>query len=64
MSPLTGEIIEIYVDTWTKMAKVRVGGDYMHVPLQFLPNAKVGDRILIEGGVAIAILENEAKKED
>ncbi len=46
------------------MAKVRVGGDYMHVPLQFLPNAKVGDRILIEGGVAIAILENEAKKED
>lgn len=46
------------------MAKVRIGGAYMHVPLQFLPEAKVGDRILIEGGVAIAVLENESKKED
>ena len=64
MSPLTGDIIEIYSDTWTTMAKVRVGGDYIHVPLQFLPNAKVGDRILIEGGVAIAILQNQSKEED
>lgn len=63
MSPLTGEIVEIYADTWALMAKVRVGGAYIHVPLQFLPNAKVGDRILIEGGVAIAIVQDEPKKE-
>jgi hydrogenase maturation factor len=63
MSPLTGEIVEIYADTWTLMAKVRVGGAFMHVPLQFLPNAKVGNRIMIEGGVAIAIVEDKPKKE-
>ena len=63
MSPLTGEIVEIYADTWTLMAKVRVAGSFMHVPLQFLPDAKVGDRIMIEGGVAIAIVEDKPKKE-
>jgi len=63
MSPLTGEIVEIYADTWTLMAKVRVGGAFMHVPLHFLPNAKAGDRVLIEGGVAIAIVEDKSKKE-
>jgi hydrogenase maturation factor len=62
MSPLTGEIVEIYSDTWTTMAKVRVDGAFMRVPLQFLSDAKVGDRIMVEGGVAIAIV-HESKKE-
>lgn len=54
MNLVTGEIVEIYLDTWTKMAKVRVNGVFIRVPLLLLPDAQVGDRVLIESGVAIA----------
>jgi hydrogenase maturation factor len=56
---VTGEIVDIYLDTWTKMAKVRVNGAFIRVPLLLLPDAKVGDRVLVEGGVAIAVVATE-----
>ena len=63
MGLVTGEIVEIYLDTWTKMAKLRVNGVFIHVPLLLLPDAKVGDQVLVEGGVAIGIVGTETKKE-
>jgi hydrogenase maturation factor len=59
MNLVTGEIVDIYLDTWTKMAKVRVNGAFIRVPLLLLPDAKVGDRVLVEGGVAIAVVKAE-----
>ncbi len=63
MTLLTGEIVEIYLDTWATMAKVRVGRAYTHAVLQFLPEAKVGDRVLVEGGVALAVVDQESDEE-
>lgn len=59
MNLVTGEIVEVYLDTWTKMAKVRVNGAFIRVPLLLLPDAKVGDHVLVEGGVAIAVVRTE-----
>jgi hydrogenase maturation factor len=54
MNLVEGQIDEIYSGSDTTMAKVRIGGAYLRVPLTFLVDAKVGDTILIESGVAIA----------
>jgi len=59
MNLVTGEIVDIYLDTWTKMAKVRVNGAFIRVPLLLLPEARVGDHVLIEGGVAVAVVKTE-----
>jgi hydrogenase maturation factor len=63
MGLLTGVIVEIYQDTWAVMAKVRVGGAFIHVPVNLVPEAKIGDRVLLEGGVAVALIKEEGKKE-
>ena len=59
MNLVTGEIVEMVSDGWTNMAKVRVNGVFIRVPLLLLPDAKVGDRILVEGGVAIAVVKTD-----
>ena len=67
MKPVTGKIVDIYMDTWAMAAKVRVKGGYIRVPLHLLPKARIGDYILIEKGVAVAIIkhpsENRSPKE-
>ena len=63
MNLVSGEIIEIYVRDATTMAKVSVKGAFVHVPLLLLPDAKVGDQILIESGVAISKVEVLNKEE-
>ena len=62
MNLVTGEIVEIRKDTWMNIARVRINGVTIQVPLQFVPQAKVGDHVLIEGGVAIAVVEDEPKE--
>jgi hydrogenase maturation factor len=59
MTLVTGEIVAIDPDTWTDMAKVRVDGVFIRVPLLLLPDARVGDRVLVESGVAIAVVKTE-----
>ncbi len=63
MTLVTGEIVEIYVDSWTSVAKARIGGAYMRVPLHFVPEARVGNHILIEGGVAIGVVGDGQEEE-
>ncbi|HUK56891.1 MAG TPA: HypC/HybG/HupF family hydrogenase formation chaperone [Nitrospiria bacterium] len=55
MNLVTGEIVEIYVDAWTRMAKVSVNGVLIRVPLLLSPEVHVGHHVLIAGGVAIAV---------
>ena len=38
-------------------AKVSIGGTYIRVPLTLLMEARVGDEILIESGIAISKTE-------
>ncbi|MEK6754846.1 MAG: HypC/HybG/HupF family hydrogenase formation chaperone [Bacteroidota bacterium] len=59
MNFVTGQIEEIYVEEGTAMARVKVHGAFMRVPLTFLLDARVGDTILIESGVAISKVESE-----
>ncbi len=51
---MKGEIIEIYVKEGSTMGKILVDGSYFHVPLLLLLNAKVGDTVLIDAGIAIS----------
>jgi hydrogenase maturation factor len=56
---VTGEIVEIAHDGPMRIAKVRVRGVFIRVPLMLLPEAKTGDRILVERGVPIAVVGTE-----
>ncbi len=55
MTLLIGEIVDIYPGSWTKMARVSIGGAITQTSLMFLPEAGIGDSVLMEGGVAIAV---------
>jgi hydrogenase maturation factor len=60
MTLVTGRIMKIDEDGGYRMAVVSVSGASVTVPLLLLPDAKTGDHILIEGGVAIAVVGSEA----
>jgi hydrogenase maturation factor len=63
MNLITGYIEEIYVQEGTTIGKVNVRGAYLKVPLTFLLDARVGDTILIESGVAISKTHQEEPSE-
>jgi hydrogenase maturation factor len=63
MNLITGFIEEIYVHDGTTIGKVNVRGAYLKVPLTFLIDARVGDSILIESGVAISKTRQEQPSE-
>lgn len=63
MSLIVGKIVEIYVDEGVTKAKVSVGGACTRVALTLLMNARVGDEILIQSGVAISRLDDKEKEE-
>jgi hydrogenase maturation factor len=46
------------------IAMVRVGGAFVRVPLTLLMDARVGDRVLVESGIAIGKVEPENQKEN
>ncbi len=59
MNLIAGRIEEIYVREGVTMGKINVRGAFVNVPLIFLSEAKVGDTIVIEAGVAISKTEEE-----
>lgn len=54
MNLLTGVVEEIYMQEGITMGRVSIKGATLRVPLMFLPDAVVGDTVLIESGVAIS----------
>jgi hydrogenase maturation factor len=63
MRLITGEIVEIYPDGQKLMARVSVAGAFMRVPVVLLSDVKVGDRVLIESGVAIAKVNSQTEED-
>ncbi len=63
MNLISGQLEEIYVHEGMTMGKVNVRGALLKVSLTFLMDAKIGDMILIESGVAISKMELEQTKE-
>jgi hydrogenase maturation factor len=59
MNLISGQIEEIYVHEGMTMGKVNVRGAFLRVPLTFLMDAKIGDTIVIESGVAISKTDPE-----
>jgi hydrogenase maturation factor len=59
MTVVTGKLSEVYIEEGMSMGKVDVQGVFVKVPLILLFEAKVGDRVLIDSGVAISIINVE-----
>ena len=59
MNVLTGEIVEIYLEDGKTMGKVRVGDATADVGLTLLMAAKVRDRVLIDSGIALSVVEED-----
>jgi hydrogenase maturation factor len=57
MNPFIGKIIEIADDSPSRSGKVQVGGAITRISLQFLPEARVGDQVFVESGVALSIVQ-------
>ncbi|HCV43822.1 MAG TPA: hypothetical protein DGH68_10100 [Bacteroidetes bacterium] len=57
MNLVTGRIVEIYVEGGTTKAKVGVAGAHFRVVMTLLMDAKVGDGVLIDSGVAISTVQ-------
>ena len=62
MNLISGRIEEIYVREGVTLGKINVRGVFVKVPLVFLTEAKIGDTIVIESGVAISTTEEESPK--
>jgi hydrogenase maturation factor len=60
MNLISGRIEGIYVREGMTMGKVNVRGACVKVPLIFLTEARIGDTIVIESGVAISKTEEES----
>jgi hypothetical protein len=53
---LTGEITTIYIENGSTLAEIRTGQTTMHVPLFLLLEARVGDTVRVEAGMAVSRL--------
>lgn len=56
MTLSTGRIIEVDEDGGYRMGKVSVMGAVIRVPLALVPDARPGDVVFMEGGVAIGVV--------
>jgi len=59
---IPGKIIEIYTKNQIQMGRVDFGGVYREACLEYVPEAKVGDYVLIHVGFALNTL-SEAEAE-
>ena len=57
MNLVTGKIAEIYIEGGITKARISVGGAQCRVIMTLLMDARVGDEVLIESGVAISKVE-------
>lgn len=56
MTLVTGKIVEVDEDGGYRMGKVSVDGAVIRVPLMLVPDARLGDVVLMEGGVAVGVV--------
>jgi hydrogenase maturation factor len=63
MNLVTGRIVEIYIEGGTTKAKVNVGGALFKVVMTLLMDARVGDNVLVDSGVALSTMQQIETKE-
>lgn len=61
---MTGEIVTIETVEGTRVARIRVAKAYVKVSLTLLPEASIGDFVLVESGVAIARVDDNHSEEN
>lgn len=63
MNLMTGKITEMYIEEGSTRARVSVGGAQFKVVMTLLMEARVGDEVLIDSGVAISRVNPVERKE-
>lgn len=56
------KILSISGDDVTRVGRVDFGGVFKEINLAFVPEAKVGDHVLVHVGFAIAVLDEAAAR--
>ncbi len=59
MHTFIGEIAEIFQENGERKAKIKVGKALVKASIELLPEAKVGDKILLCAGVALGKISPE-----
>jgi hydrogenase maturation factor len=59
MNQVSGRLEAIGVDEAGPIGTVDVRGARVRVPLLLTPDARVGDLVLIDSGIAVAVLNSE-----
>ena len=57
MNPITGKLVEIYIEDGTTMGRVEIQGVYQRILLTLVLDARVGDRVLVESGMGLSIID-------
>lgn len=57
MNLVSGRITEIYVEGGTTRARVSAGGAHYEVVMTLLMDARVGDDVVIDSGIALSIVQ-------
>ena len=63
MNLIYGDLREVFLKDGMRMGKICLGGAVKNVPLDLLPDAECGDRLLVCDGVAIARVAPSANSE-
>ncbi len=64
MNLLSGQLVEIFIEDGVPKGKVKVGGAFMKVVLTLLMEARVGDTVLVDSGVAIGFSSESHTQEE
>jgi hydrogenase maturation factor len=64
MNLVTGRIVEIYIEGGATKAKVNVGGALFKVMMTLLMDARVGDNVLVDSGIALSTIDQIEMKEE
>ncbi len=60
---LPGKIVEIWGEDFARMGKVDFGGVVREVSLAYVPEAHIGDYVIVHVGFALSVLDEEEAQE-
>ena len=63
MSTTSGELVEIFIEEGTTVGRVLASGTLLRVPLFLLTEARIGDRVLIDSGIAVSKIHQQTMQE-
>ena len=60
---IPGKIVEIWGEDFIRMGKVDFGGVMREVSLAYVPEAQIGDYVIVHVGFALNVLDEEEAQE-